>query len=309
MSKPVNKTALGIFVVVALGLAVAAVLILGSGKYFKDRPKFVMYFDGSVKGLQVGAPVVLRGVKVGEVTKIGMLVNEKAFTIRIPVYAEGGEADFEGERTNGGPIRSVKLPAGYMQKLIAKGLRAQLEMQSIVTGQLQIALDFYPDKPARLIGADPRYPEIPTIPTTMQELTARLEKIPVEAIFEKFQSVLDGIQQTANSPEFARLIKSAGDATEGIRKLTEETQNRLSPLSASLTKTSEDAGAVMRRADGAITSFQSAVGEGSPLMYNLSKTLAELDRAARSFRILTDTLETNPETLISGKKETKEGGR
>ena len=88
MSKPANKTVIGIFVVVALVLVVGAVLILGSGKFFKNNPKFVMYFQGSVKGLAVGAPVNFRGVKIGTVTDIKMLLNPKDLSMMIPVYIE-----------------------------------------------------------------------------------------------------------------------------------------------------------------------------------------------------------------------------
>lgn len=88
MSKPVNKTVIGIFVVVALALVVLAVLVLGSGKFFKHNTKIVMYFKGSVKGLSVGSPVSFRGVKVGSVTEIKMLFDPKDLSVMIPVYAE-----------------------------------------------------------------------------------------------------------------------------------------------------------------------------------------------------------------------------
>ena len=95
MSKPANKTVIGIFVVVALALVVVAVLVLGSGKFFKHNPKVVMYFKGSVKGLSVGSPVSLRGVKVGSVTEIKMLFDPKDLSVIIPVYAELQQGSLE----------------------------------------------------------------------------------------------------------------------------------------------------------------------------------------------------------------------
>jgi paraquat-inducible protein B len=95
MSKPANKTMIGIFVVAAIGLVVVAIVLLGSGKFFKDKPKFVMYFEGSVKGLTVGSPVVFRGVKIGSVTEIGMRFNPTDLSVLIPVYTELGDADIE----------------------------------------------------------------------------------------------------------------------------------------------------------------------------------------------------------------------
>jgi len=141
MSKPANKKLIGVFVVVVVGLIVVAILLLGSGRLFRHYPKFVMYFEGSVQGLSVGSPVLFRGVKVGSVTDIAMDFNPSDLSILIPVYVEG-KADtssrdmLKGDRT--------ALQEEVVQALIKKGLRAQLEMQSVVTGQLVIALDFHP---------------------------------------------------------------------------------------------------------------------------------------------------------------------
>lgn len=332
MSKPANKTAIGIFVVIALVLAVVAVLTLGSGKFFKTYPKFVMYFQGSVKGLQVGAPVAFRGVKVGTVSEIKMLYNPKDLSFIVPVYVELGEGNLEmiGIR----PGEKVKLPREQGEQLIKLGLRAQLEMQSIVTGQLMIALDFYPDTPAKLVGIDRRYPEIPTIPTALQALTSKLEKIPLDEIIEKFRGTLAGIDKVVNSPEMAQIMKSAAlgvdetraliknvdsqikplaakmDDTAGeIKKLAADSNKAIGPLAASLTKTSEEASAALKTAQATMISMEKMAGDRSPLAYKLSKTIEELDRTARSLRILTETLDLHPESLLYGKKDMKEGER
>ena len=160
MSKPANKTVIGIFVVVALALVVVAVLVLGSGKFFKNNPKVVMYFQGSVKGLSVGSPVAFRGVKVGAVTEIKMLFNPKDLSVMIPVYVELEQGSLEVVQ-GGGSMEAFRKAHSmnmkdFAQELIKRGVRAQLDMQSIVTGQLMVSLDFYPDKPAILVGADPR---------------------------------------------------------------------------------------------------------------------------------------------------------
>ena len=107
MSKPANKTLIGVFVIVAIGLVVGAILILGSGRFFRHYPKYVMYFESSVKGLSIGSPVVFRGVKVGSVTDISMDFNPSDLSILIPVYVELGEETvnmsnlniLEGDRT------------------------------------------------------------------------------------------------------------------------------------------------------------------------------------------------------------------
>ena len=135
MSKSANKKLIGVFVIVAIGLIVGAILILGSGRFFRHYPKYVMYFEGSVQGLSIGSPVVFRGVKVGSVTDIAMDFNPSDLSILIPVYVEG-KADtssrgiLKGDRT--------ALQEEVVQALIRKGLRAQLEMQSIVTDQMYV---------------------------------------------------------------------------------------------------------------------------------------------------------------------------
>ena len=178
MSKQANKKAIGAFVVAALVLALAAIIVFGSGKFFVERNLFVTFFEGSVKGLRVGAPVVFRGVKVGEVTKMMIYAHRDDQSFKIPVILEIQEDNF---KSIGPEIEDAKK---YVQELIKKGLRAQLQMQSMVTGQLMVNLDFYPDTPVRLVGTDKiviakGVMELPTIQTAMQKLGKTLEDIPI----------------------------------------------------------------------------------------------------------------------------------
>ena len=164
MSKQANKKAIGAFVLVALALAVAAIVVFGSGKFFVKRYQFVAFFQGSVKGLRVGAPVVFRGVKIGEVTKMMIYADRAKGTFEIPVILEIEE---DNVRSIGPEVKDQKQ---YTQALIKSGIRAQLQMQSLVTGQLMINLDFYPDTPVRLVGTQKidiarGVTEIPTIQT------------------------------------------------------------------------------------------------------------------------------------------------
>ncbi len=310
MSKPANKTMIGIFVVVAIGLVVAAILILGSGKFFTDKPKFVMYFDGSVKGLAIGSPVVFRGVKIGTVTEIGMLFSKKDLSVLIPVYVELGEADVTMMDDNSPSAKKrerKKILYEYLDALIKQGIRAQLEMQSFVTGQLQIALDFFPGKPARFVGGFSKYPEIPTIPTQLQELTKRVEQLPIEEIGRKLQSTLDGIDRIVNSPETAHMVKSIGQAADETRTLIRDMDRQIEPLIASIKKTSDEAGTTLKKIRIVAGSIENTAGEDSVVVQRLNKTLDELERASRSLRLLADTVEQQPESLIFGKKNLKGG--
>lgn len=310
MSKPANKTMIGIFVVVAIGLVVAGILILGSGKFFTDKAKFVMYFDGSVKGLVIGSPVVFRGVKVGTVTEIGMLFSKKDLSVLIPVYVELGEADvtmMDDDSPSAKKRDRKEMLYEYLDALIRRGIRAQLEMQSFVTGQLQIALDFFPDKPARLVGGSSKYPEIPTIPTQLQELTKRVEQLPIEEIGRKLQSTLDGIDRMVNSPETTRMVKSIGQAADETRTLIRDMDRQIEPLIASIRKTSDETGATLKKIRIVAGAIENTTGEDSVVVYRLNRALDELERAARSLRLLADTVEQQPESLIFGKKNLKGG--
>ena len=326
MSKPVNKTIIGIFVVGAIVLIVMAVMLLGSGKFFKHRPKYVTYFKGSVKGLSVGSPVVFRGVKVGTVTEIKMRFDPKTLEMQIPVYVELGEGNLEivgaDERIRGQIIDEKA------QELIKRGFRAQLVTQSYVTGQLMIALDFFPDTPVKLVGAEPKYTEIPSIPTTLQEFQERLEKLPIEETIKDLHNAANGIDKLVNSPEITHILQSAAqgvdDATTLIHEvdrqikplaidiskalaevtdLASETRKKLGPLSHSLTKASDEAELAFKKAEGSFSNIEKMTGEGSPLTYRLTKTLKELELTARSLRILTENLDRQPQSVIFGKKK------
>src|SRR4030042_7217449 len=208
MSKPVNKTMIGLFVVGAIALLVVAIGVLGSGKLFKVTTPYVMVFEGSVKGLNVGSPVVFRGVKMGMVTSVRMRADYATKTFTVLVFTDFDPSQIEIVNIDDATLKEPTKEARYrnMRELIARGFRAQLEMQSIVTGQLQIALDFHPDKPAIYKGLVTAVQEIPTIPTPLQELTKKLESLPLDQIFNNINSAADGISKLVNSPELKESV-------------------------------------------------------------------------------------------------------
>src|SRR5512135_2268972 len=144
MSKQANKAVIGIFVVGAIALVVIAIVVLGSGKFFKKTVKAVCYFEGSVGGLNVGAPVVFRGVRIGSVSEIILKVDPSKLIFTIPVYIE-----IEPDKFEVVGARPTEMKGQNLKTLIDKGLRASLETQSLVTGQMQVGLDFHPEKPAK----------------------------------------------------------------------------------------------------------------------------------------------------------------
>ena len=332
MSKSANKTLIGIFVLGATALLVIAVVVLGSGKFFKKSFPAISYFEGSVGGLNVGAPVVFRGAKMGTVTSVKLRFDPKSDEIQIPVFLEIEPEKLEIKD------RSRRLdPVATLRLLIDRGLRARLEPQSILTGQMQVALDFYPERPARFVGADPGYPEIPTIPTPLQELAKRIEKLPLEQIVKDIGSAVAGINRFVNSPEITKSLRSVSVAAEetkdligkldaridplvfnieaavkDARKLLQNIDRQVEPLGPSIRKASDSIEKTLKSADAALHSAQKAIdgvegsiGEDSPLVYQLNKTLEEVSNLARSVRRLADYLERHPESVLRGKGEDK----
>jgi len=149
MSKTASKTAIGAFVLCAIALVIVAVIVFGSGKYFKKALLYQIYFEGSVQGLVEGAPVLFRGVQIGTVTNISLQLIPATVDFRIPVIIEIYP---ERAKRLGPP---PKVPGELFAPMIKKGLRAQLITQSMITGQLAVALDFFPED-ARLFSGRAR---------------------------------------------------------------------------------------------------------------------------------------------------------
>jgi paraquat-inducible protein B len=275
MSKPVNKTMIGLFVVGAIVLVVVAIGVLGSGKLFKEQTPYVMVFEGSVKGLNVGSPVVFRGVKIGAVSSIHMHFNYSTKVLTILVYAdfEPTKIEITNMDEEAAKLSSLKDRYTNMRELIGRGLRAQLEMQSIVTGQLQIALDFYPDKPAVYTGIDKTIQEIPTIPTPLQELTKKLETLPLDQLVNNINLAADGLAKLVHSPELKESVANLNIALRDVQSLVRNVDAQVKPLSAGLSETIRDAQKLVRNADSQVaslgTNLNEAIGDGRKLIKNV----------------------------------------
>jgi len=303
MSKQANKTAIGAFVLVALALGVAAVVIFGAGKFFAKTSEYVAYFQGSVKGLNVGAPVVFRGVKIGQVTNIRIYSDQRNQSFEIPVFMEIDPENFKSL----GPV--VESRRQYIQDLIKKGLRAQLQMQSMVTGQLMINIDFYPDTPVRLVSSpDIKLAkdviEIPTIQTPLQKIEKTLQELPIPDIISSINKSLQGIERIVTSEDITKSLDYfkqsmadfrtlAGHLDEKIEQLSTDLSltlkdaqnllgnlnNQVGPLAASFKRTSDAAGDTMKDA-GRLT--DNINGQVKTLAGDLAKTLQEAQETLAS---------------------------
>jgi len=212
MSKKANKTMIGVFTAGALILLIIGIVVFGSGMIFKKSNKFVLYFDGSVNGLSVGAPVMFRGVSIGTVKDISLIYDSKAGTIMLPVIIEIEEGRIKGTPSFG--------EAGGDKKMIELGLRAKLEVRSFLTGELMIAFDFYPDKPAQLRNIQKAYPELPTLATS-PDIFALMDQLPIKEIAKNIEATTKGIDRLVNSSDLQNMFKELKQAMLSFRLLTE----------------------------------------------------------------------------------------
>ena len=324
---------IGAFVLIAVVLAVAAIVVLGSGKFFKQTSTWVAFFEGSVKGLNVGSPVVFRGVKVGEVTDIIVTFNMAELSVLIPVIFETDSKRFQdiGDTT-------ITSDEQFHRAMISKGLRAQLQIQSLVTGQLMINLDFYPNTPAKMVAVDKiktvlsvkSWWEIPTIPTPMQELEKAIGQLDLKELAGDIKQAMDGLAKLASSPDLHESIGIFKQTLTDTQKLVSNLDNKIEPLAnsieqtlaesragigdfrklvntegpplaANIKKAAEAATIAIDQANTTLKSIEVVSKEGGQLRFEVSAALEEVSAAARSVRILADFIERHPDALIRGR--------
>jgi len=261
MARKSNPALIGAFVVGALVLAVAALVVFGGGKFFHDTQTLVAYFDGSLKGIAIGAPVTFNGVKVGSVTDVKVVVDERDGTIRTPVFFEVDANRFES--VSGSTIKFRKsIPK--LKELTERGLRAQLELQSLVTGQLEVALNFYPGSPLRLTGLSKDHPEMPTIQSGLDKLSRTLENLPIDQLIGDVRRTLDSIHRVASAPEIQTILVSVNNAVTGFNTLLQRVDAAVPQLMASIDKTAETARTTMDTARGTLTDVQQLAARLGP---------------------------------------------
>jgi paraquat-inducible protein B len=282
VSKKPSPTLVGAFVVGAALLLVAAVAIWGSGRLFDRRYKYVCYFPGSVNGLKIGAAVKYRGVPVGQVVGMRIRFQQPRTDTRIPVFIE-----MSGKRLR--ELGAEQAPTTKtVRELIDAGLRARLESESLVTGQLYVNLDMHPEIAARLLHERGGYPEIPTIPTPLEEaaksltgLVAQLKTLDISRTARSFSEAIEGINVLVNTPSVARTIKELPSTVASVRHLVENVDTGLDKLGKGL---------------------QTSLAVRGPVFSDLARTLNDVQRAADSVRQLAEYLRRNPNALIVGRK-------
>lgn len=245
---------------------------------------YVLYFKESLRGLSVGAPVTYIGLQIGEVTAVALEYNEATGGVRprvdIVVYLRRFMAHLKSSAVAKQKAASEKERRAFLQRTVDLGMRAQLRTGNVLTGQQYVAFERFPDSPKVKIDWTKTPPEIPVVPSGLQDLQTKIndilikiDKIPFDTIGEdvkKLLATLDGLLKRAD-----------GEVLPEVKKTLEELKRVLKSIDATL------------------------VGKDAPAQQEMREALKEINRAAQGIRGLTEYLEQNPEALIRGKPQEK----
>ena len=294
MARKANPLIVGSFVLGALILIGTALFFIGGTRVFTQREKFICYFEESVNGLILGAPVKYRGVSVGKVKAIRLRFNQEPTSTHIPIIIEIDTKLLKQL------VSSVDLKEkNTFQRLIKDyGLRAQLQYESLVSGYLFIALDYHTPSPEyQAVQKKPIvYNEIPTIPSEIQEFSTDLLKIASNLSKVDFKSIENEVKTflvDVNPP----LIKALSDFNELVVKLEDEVK----PLSEEAQKTAADLRKSLEQFGDVLTAAQKLLEPGSTERYHIDNAFSELTAAAKALNRLADFLERNPNAILIGK--------
>ena len=262
-------------------------------RIYLKRKRYLMYFGGSVRGLSIGAPVELRGIRIGRVLDIQLQLDADKTQFQIPVLVE-----VEPERIGVVGDATHLDPDLALERLVERGLRAQLASGSLITGQLYVELDFHPGAPPATVWRGGDHDIMPTVPAPLEGLTAKvngildkIDRLPLDQVGTDLGATLARVRALVESPEVSgslaeleRTLKALGGTIAGIDR------DMLPRLTAAIEQTRLT-----------LKSMQGVVAENSPTTVELRGLLQELSSAARSVRSLTDYLERHPEALLNGK--------
>ncbi len=322
MSKKANPTTIGLFIVIGMALGVVGLILFSSGKLFSKQHRFILYFDASLKGLNPGAPVKLRGVTIGSVAEVLIAHNQATNDYAMPVII-----DIDEELLHARSDRRLHVAdKGAFEELVRRGLRGRLDADSLVTGVLYVELQVVPNAPPPVLHQlMPEYPEIPTLPTTIQELISNLASFDIEGISDKLNALLTRLDTTlselnvqqlnrgvtdliasldrvVNSPDLTNSLAGLRLALNDARALIGRLDARVDPLADSLTNTLTAAQLTLAEMRRGVEHLSGLVAPDAPLQSELTTTLNELGNAARAVGDLAEFLQRHPNALISGKK-------
>lgn len=323
MNERAHTILIGAFVVGAGIILIATTLFFAGAGFGGQRIKVVMVFEGSVKGLTVGAPVALRGVQVGQVTDIQLLLATDRADVIMRVEAELAQDNVQ--LLGAGDMDAEAL----LLYMIDNGLRAQLGMQSVLTGLLYVQMDFHSDTPLRMAELDSPHPQIPTMPTELELLRQTLQSIDYSGMARDIADIAASLRTVLQSEAFVQLptqiqtllttADSAGrQLSEGMATLTprmgallDQGEQTLATIDSEVRSLAAEGAQSMlaleqtlNNANQALLNAGAHFDSSSPTLHQLNTTLEEVARASRALQSLAQILEEQPDALLRGRRET-----
>lgn len=320
MSKQANPAKVGAFVLVGLAILLVTIALLGSARLFAKPVPLIMYFSDSVNGLAEGSAVKFKGVTIGYVRSIDLAAAPDGGALMIPVVIDLDESRIK----DSGKELSLLINPALLESLIARGLRATLETESLITGRLYVSLNMFPDAAPPKFYGDESLPEIPTQPTGLVEfinslstvdlggmanqlneilarLNTSLSELQVKQLNNQLAAVLESMNGLVSSPKWIETVDSFKLTSDQARKTLGILETEIQPISTNLTRTAGDASRALNEIQRLAGDLRAVVADESPLLSELQRTLEETALAARSLRALTDELARDPSVLLKGR--------
>jgi paraquat-inducible protein B len=321
MSKRAQPAVVGAFVVVGTAVVIGAALLFGSGRLSRDTMTLVSFFESDVSGLAAGAPVTFRGVGIGSVSDVLLTLPDdprETTDVRIAVLY-----DLDIERIDAvspGLRVDIREPEVF-EELVQSGFRVALRSSNILTGSKYLTLDFRPDVPDNRIAAgELPYPEVPTIPSSLAEIEAKLtdfaikvSELPVDSVVENLNGLITDMRVLLADPETQRVAATLNEtmvtfsgAAAAFADLVQEFEGSGTEIASGIEETFASAQAVLESLDSTLVQIRVQTDSDSPLSYRLLSLLEEMEMAARSMRELVNYLESNPSALLRGRGGSEE---
>jgi paraquat-inducible protein B len=310
--------AIGAFIVGALALVFIALLFFSGGQLFSPKKRVIMYFEGSVQGLQVGAPIKLKGVILGDIIDIQINFQNDNQPLMTAVTA-----DLVLTRIS---RKGAEVGSEFLTEAINNGMRAQLNYQSFLTGLLYVELDFFPGSQPKLYNFQDDFLELPTVATDFEEISKNLQEMNVKGLIDNLDNLILQINKIVTSGGIQETIGNINHAAMSIDKTAQRLDKEASQLGNNLNVTSieltrllktlnSQAPALTQQLNNNLVALQKSLdqftqtaqtlnhtfSEDAPLVNQLNTTLQDISNSARAFRNLSETLEQQPEAIWRGK--------
>lgn len=323
MSKKINTTSIGLFIVTGVALGVIGLLLFSSSKLFSRTQDFIVYFDDSLNGLNEGAPVKFRGVTVGSVKRVMIRFNQATNDNAMPVILE---IEHKLVRQRLGDAASELFYERGAEYRAKAGFRVSLQTESLVTGVLYVDMRINPNAPPPILHQlEKIYPELPSEPTEIRQLFNNLASLDIKSLQANLDrlitrldttvgelkmteinagvtNLLASINHLAANPDLTNGLAALRPTLDQYRELGAKVSSRVDPVADSLTNSLAEASRTLAQLRGAGENLRAMLAPDSPVRNDLDQALEQLAAAAQSISALADFLKQHPNALITGRE-------